>query len=57
MRVRPDGTYDTVLSGKAYARDKAEYGDPLQMYDFLRVLGGENPHERGTEHRLTFAGG
>lgn len=31
-------TYDTKLTGKAYADDKAEYGDYEQMFDFLKKL-------------------
>lgn len=31
------------LNGRAYPSDEFEYGDYQQMWDFLRVLGGESP--------------
>lgn len=34
---------DTSPKGKAYASDKAEYGDCWQMMDFLRAIGAPSP--------------
>jgi len=44
-----EDTSEFRLKGKAYPEDKYEYGNPDQMYDVLRVLGGEFP---ATNHTL-----
>lgn len=33
------GIHETLLRGRAYAKDECEYGDIWQLYDFLRALG------------------
>lgn len=35
-----EGTYETVLKGKAYPTDKYEYSDICQITDFIRALCG-----------------
>jgi hypothetical protein len=38
-----EGTFRTLLQGKAYEQDEFEYGDIWQMFDMLRALGAVNP--------------
>lgn len=43
FHIVDDDTCAFRLKGKAYPNDKYEYGDPDQMYDLLKKLGGEFP--------------
>jgi hypothetical protein len=38
-----EDTFDYRLKGKAYPTDRFNYGNPDQMDDFLKALGGEFP--------------
>jgi hypothetical protein len=38
-----EDTFDYRLKGKAYPAYRHEYGNPDQMYDCLKALGGEFP--------------
>jgi hypothetical protein len=47
-----DDDLEFARKGKAYPSDESEYGDFWQMLDFLRAIGGADPREHGTEHRI-----
>jgi hypothetical protein len=46
--VVDEDTFAFRLKGKAYETDRFEYGNPDQMDDFLKALGGEFPMENHT---------
>src|SRR5439155_2111428 len=52
FRSLEDGVFETVRRGKAYDDDQYEYGNILQMHDFLRAIGGIDPFDFSTTEFL-----